>query len=207
MDLVLKDSGVLLTISEDVFDNTFNEALIHQVVVAYNAGSRQGTRAKKNRSAVAGSNRKPWRQKGTGRARAGSVKSPIWRSGGIAFTVNPQNYTQKVNKKMYRGALRSIFSELIRQGRLITITDLLIEAPKTTLLLDKLRNIELAGTKILEKILIIVNDLENNLFLSARNLCKIQVICVKDINPVSLIVCDKVVVTAVAMRKIEGMLA
>ncbi|XOD70409.1 MAG: 50S ribosomal protein L4 [Sodalis sp. (in: enterobacteria)] len=200
MELVLKDAQSALTVSETTFRRDFNAALVHQVVVAYAAGARQGTRGQKTRSEVTGSGKKPWRQKGTGRARAGSVKSPIWRSGGVTFAAKPQNHTQKVNKKMYRGALKSILSELLRQDRLIIVECFSVNAPKTKLLVEKLKEMTL------EDVLIITERLDKNLFLASRNLYKVEVIEAKGIDPVSLIAFNKVIITADAVKKIEEML-
>ncbi|QLB13851.1 LSU ribosomal protein L4P [Bisgaardia hudsonensis] len=201
MELVVRDAQSALTVSETTFGREFNEALIHQVVVAYAAGARQGSRAQKTRAEVSGSGKKPWRQKGTGRARAGDVKSPIWRSGGITFAAKPQDHSQKVNKKMYRGAIKSILSELVRQDRLVVLEKFEVEAPKTKVLVQKLK--ELA----LEDVLIITASLDENLFLAARNLYKVDVRDVQGIDPVSLIAFDKVVVTVDAVKQIEEMLA
>ena len=149
MELVLKDAQSALTVSETTFGRDFNEALVHQVVVAYAAGARQGTRAQKTRAEVTGSGKKPWRQKGTGRARSGSIKSPIWRSGGVTFAARPQDHNQKVNKKMDRGALKSILSELVRQDRLIVVEKFSVEAPKTKLLAQKLKDMALEDVLII----------------------------------------------------------
>lgn len=201
MELAIKDAQGALTVSETTFGRDFNEALVHQVVVACAANARQGTRAQKSRSDVVGSGKKPWRQKGTGRARAGSVKSPIWRSGGVAFAARPQDHSQKVNKKMYRGALKSILSELVRQERLIIVEEFAVEAPKTKLLVQKLEDMAL------KDVLIITGKLDKNLYLAARNLYKVGVRDSSDIDPVSLIAFDKVVMTTDAVKKVEEMLA
>lgn len=201
MELQVKDAQSALTVSETTFGREFNEALIHQVVVAYAAGARQSSRAQKTRAEVSGSGKKPWRQKGTGRARSGDIKSPIWRSGGVTFAAKPQDHSQKVNKKMYRGAIKSILSELVRQDRLIVVEKFEIDAPKTKVLVQKLK--ELA----LEDVLIITASLNENLFLAARNLYKVDVRDVQGIDPVSLIAFDKVVVTVDAVKQIEEMLA
>jgi len=201
MELVLKDAQSALEVSEATFGREFNEALVHQVVVAYAAGARQGTRAQKNRSDVRGGGKKPWRQKGTGRARAGTIRSPIWVGGGVTFAARPQDHSQKVNKKMYRGAVRSILSELVRQDRLIVVENFSVEAPKTKELKAKLKEMEL------KDVLIITEELDENLFLAARNLYKVDVRDVQGIDPVSLIAFDKVVVTAAAVKKIEESLA
>lgn len=158
MELVLKDAQSALTVSETTFGRDFNEALVHQVVVAYAAGARQGTRAQKTRAEVTGSGKKPWRQKGTGRARSGSIKSPIWRSGGVTFAARPQDHSQKVNKKMYRGALKSILSELVRQDRLIVVEKFSVEAPKTKLLAQKLKDMALEDVLIITAASCILGD-------------------------------------------------
>ncbi|WP_395480184.1 50S ribosomal protein L4 [Candidatus Curculioniphilus buchneri] len=201
MELVLEDVKTTLTVSETVFGCHFNEPLVHQVVEAYMASARQGTCAQKNRSEVTGSNKKPWRQKGSGRARSGSLKSPIWRSGGVTFAAKTRDYTQKVNKKMYRGALRSILSELIRQERLFVFKQFSIEVPKTKTLVEKLKDINLV-----QNILIITSTLDKTLFLAARNLHKVHVHDTSSINPINLISCGTVVMTTNAIRHIEDIL-
>ncbi|MFD2178600.1 50S ribosomal protein L4 [Veronia pacifica] len=199
MELVVKGADAL-TVSDTTFGREFNEALVHQVVVAYAAGARQGTRAQKTRSDVRGGGAKPWRQKGTGRARAGTIRSPIWRSGGVTFAARPQDHSQKVNKKMYRGALKSILSELVRQERLIVVDNFSVEAPKTKELIAKLKELELTEA------LIVTAEVDENLFLSARNLYKVDVRDAAGIDPVSLIAFDKVVMTAAAVKQVEEML-
>lgn len=201
MELVMKDAKGALQVSETTFGREFNEALIHQVVVAYANGARQGTRAQKSRSEVSGGGKKPWRQKGTGRARAGSIRSPIWRSGGVTFAAKPQDHSQKVNKKMYRAALQSILSELVRQERLIVVEQFSIEAPKTKELVAKLKGLDLTD------VLIVTPEVDENLFLAARNLYKVDVRDVTGLDPVSLIAFDKVLITADAVKQIEEMLA
>ena len=201
MELVMKDAQGALQVSETTFGREFNEALIHQVVVAYANGARQGTRAQKSRSEVSGGGKKPWRQKGTGRARAGSIRSPIWRSGGVTFAARPQDHSQKVNKKMYRAALQSILSELVRQERLIVVEQFAIDAPKTKDLVAKLKGLELTD------VLIVTPEVDENLFLAARNLYKVDVRDVTGLDPVSLIAFDKVLMTAEAVKQIEEMLA
>lgn len=201
MELVLKDAQSALEVSDATFGREFNEALVHQVVVAYAAGARQGTRAQKNRSDVRGGGKKPWRQKGTGRARSGTIRSPIWVGGGVTFAARPQDHSQKVNKKMYRGAVKSILSELVRQDRLIVVENFSVEAPKTKELKAKLKDLDL------KDVLIITEELDENLFLAARNLYKVDVRDVQGIDPVSLIAFDKVLVTADAVKKIEESLA
>ena len=200
MELVVKDAQAL-SVSETTFGREFNEALVHQVVVAYASAARQGSRAQKTRAEIAGSGKKPWRQKGTGRARSGSIKSPIWRSGGVTFAAKPQDHSQKVNRKMYRGALKSIFSELVRQERLIVVETFTVEAPKTKLLTQKLNDMNL------NDVLIITSEVDENLFLAARNLHKVDVRDVAGIDPVSLIAFDKVVITVDAVKQVEEMLA
>jgi large subunit ribosomal protein L4 len=201
MELVLKDAKGALEVSEATFGRDFNEALVHQVVVAFGAGARQGSRAQKTRSEVRGGGAKPWRQKGTGRARAGTIRSPIWRSGGVTFAAKPQDHSQKVNKKMYRGAIQSILSELVRQERLIVVEKFAVETPKTKELISKLKELEL------KDVLIVTSEVDENLFLSARNLYKVDVRDVQGIDPVSLIAFEKVLITADAVKQLEESLA
>ncbi|NIM28512.1 MAG: 50S ribosomal protein L4 [Gammaproteobacteria bacterium] len=184
-------------VSETAFAASYNEPLVHQVVNAYMAGARSGTRAQKSRAEVSGGGSKPWRQKGTGRARAGSIRSPIWRSGGVTFAAKPKDYSQKVNRKMYRGAMRSIFSELVRQDRLLVLDEFGVEAPKTKELTTKL------GRLGLEDVLIVTEEFEENLALAARNLHWTTYIDTHQINPVSLIAFDKVLITVPALKRIE----
>ncbi|MEZ8100609.1 50S ribosomal protein L4 [Vibrio bivalvicida] len=200
MELMVKGADAL-TVSETTFGREFNEALVHQVVVAFAAGARQGTRAQKTRSEVSGGGAKPWRQKGTGRARAGTIRSPIWRTGGVTFAAKPQDHSQKVNKKMYRGAMKSILSELVRQERLIVVDNFSVEAPKTKELVAKLKELELTDA------LIVTSEVDENLFLAARNLYKVDARDVAGLDPVSLIAFDKVVITADAVKQVEEMLA
>lgn len=187
-------------VSDVTFAKEFNEDLVHQVVTAYLAGARQGTRAQKNRAAVSGGGAKPWRQKGTGRARAGTIRSPLWRSGGVTFAARPQDHSQKVNRKMYRAALRSIFSELARQDRLVVVEDFAIDAPKTKVLAEKLKGMGLAD------VLVVTDGVDESLYLSARNLKRVDVRDVAGIDPVSLIAYSKVLVTVPALKKVEEML-
>lgn len=189
-----------VSVSDVAFAREFNEDLVHQVVTAYLAGARQGTRAQKNRSDVRGGGKKPWRQKGTGRARAGTIRSPIWRSGGVTFAARPQDHSQKVNRKMYQAALRSIMSELARQDRLIVVEDLSLEQPKTKLLVKQLADYGL------DNVLIVSAEVGENLYLAARNLHKVDVRDVDGVDPVSLIAYDKVMVTVDAVKKFEEML-
>ena len=194
-------AGGTVEVSDQTFGREFNEALIHQVVTAYLAGARQGTRAQKTRSEVSGGGRKPWRQKGTGRARAGTTRSPIWRSGGVTFAAKPQDFSHKVNKKMYRAAMQSIWSELVRQGRLVITDDIGIVAPKTKALAEKLSALELTN------VLIVAGEVSDALYLSARNLPHVDVRDADAIDPVSLISFEKVLVTVDALKAIEEQLA
>lgn len=189
-----------VSVSDVAFAREYNEDLVHQVVTAYLAGARQGTRAQKTRSDVSGGGKKPWRQKGTGRARAGTIRSPIWRSGGVTFAARPQDHSQKVNRKMYRAALRSIVSELARQDRLVVVESVEVEAPKTRLLAKQL------GDYGVDNVLIVTTEVAENLYLAARNLHKVDVRDVDGVDPVSLIAYDKVMVTVDAVKKFEEML-
>ena len=186
-----------INISENAFSKDFNEALVHQAVVSFLAGSRQGTSKQKTRSEVRGGGKKPYRQKGTGRARAGTIRSPLWRGGGIAFAATSRDYSKKINKKMYRAAIRSIFSELLRQGRLVAIEKPVLEKPKTKEIANFLKEFSLS------KVLIITDELDVNLYLSARNIPNVDIITVREINPVNLLKAQKVAVTADAFKKIE----
>ncbi len=203
MDLNVKTAvgAQTLKVSDQVFGADFKEALIHQVVTAYMAGARAGTKAHKNRSAVRGGGAKPFRQKGTGRARAGTSRSPIWRSGGVNFAASPRSFAQKVNRKMFRGAIRSILSELNRQQRLLVVDQIKVEAPKTKELVGKLKELDL------KDVLIIAVDPDENLYLAARNLYGVDICNVSDIDPVSLIAYEKVLVTENAVKKLEERLA
>ena len=194
-------NGGSVEISDVAFGREFNEALVHQVVTAYLSGARQGTRAQKSRAEVRGGGRKPWRQKGTGRARSGTIRSPIWRSGGVTFAAKPQDHSQKVNRKMYRGALRCIVSELIRQDRLIAIESFSLEAPKTRSLLEKLKHLDLSD------VLIVTENVDDNLYLSARNLKGVEVRDVEALDPVALVSHEKVLITVTALKKVEEVLA
>jgi len=184
-------------VAEDIFARDYNEALIHQVVTAYLAGARSGTKGQKNRAAVAGGGIKPWRQKGTGRARAGTMSSPIWRSGGKTFAATNRDFSQKVNRKMYRAAFKSIVSELVRQERLLVVSDFALEAPKTKELAAKLKQLELGNA------LIVTSEFDENLYLSSRNLININYAEAGRLNPVSLIANEKVLITADAVKKLE----
>lgn len=186
-----------ITISETTFGKDFNESLVHQAVVSYMAGSRQGSSKQKTRSEVRGGGKKPYRQKGTGRARAGTIRSPLWRGGGVAFAATPRDYSKKINKKMYRAALRSIFSELLRQGKLVAIETPVLEKPKTKEIAKFLKDFSLS------KVLFITDNFDSNFYLSARNIPNVDVITVKEINPVILLKSDKVAVTESAFKLIE----
>ena len=196
-----KASKKTLEVSDTNFGSDFNESLVHQAVVAYLAGARAGTRAQKNRSAVRGGGKKPWRQKGTGRARAGTIRSPLWRSGGVTFAAQPQDHSQKLNKKMYRAAMRSILSELVRQERLLVIDDFAMEAPKTKELAEKVKALGV------EKGMLVTKDLSEGLYLSARNLPNVGICDVELVDPVSLVRFDKVVMTVSAVKQLEETLA
>ena len=205
MDLKLttatgKASTKTVEVSEGTFGRDFNEALIHQVVTAYLAGGRSGTRGSKSRSAVSGGGIKPWRQKGTGRARSGTIRSPIWRTGGHTFALSPQDHSQKVNKKMYRAAMRSILSELIRQDRLTIVDKFKVDAPKTKELVEKLNAIKF------ESGVIVTDEADDNLYLSARNLHNVEVLAAGEIDPVSLVGSANVLMTVGAVQKIGEML-
>jgi len=201
VNLNLAADGGSVEISDTAFAREFNEALVHQVVVAHLAGARQGSRANKSRSDVRGGGRKPWRQKGTGRARAGTIRSPIWRSGGVTFAARPQDHSTKVNRKMYRGALRCIASELIRQERLVAVESFNVDAPKTKVLLKQLKSLDLSS------VLIVTEEVDQNLYLAARNIKGVDVCDVQALDPVSLISHDKVLVTVGALKKLEEALA
>lgn len=201
MELMFRDDILKsVALSDSIFNKKFNEGLVHQITTAFLASRRQGSKAQKSRAQVSGSGKKPWRQKGTGRARAGSIRSPIWRSGGVTFASKPRDYSQKVNKKMYKGALKSIFSELIRQHRLIVFKNFSISLPKTKILLKKLIDFEL------EETLIIINNFDVNLFLASRNLHKIEIKTVRTINPVSLLTFKKIIITVDAIKELEEIL-
>jgi len=194
-------NGAGVDVSESVFGVDYNEALIHQVVVAYMAGARSGTKAQKNRSAVSGGGAKPFRQKGTGRARAGTSRGPIWRGGGVTFAARPRSYVQKVNRKMYRGAVRSIVSELARQERLSVVEDFSLASPKTRELAGKLAELGLRD------VLVLVDAFDENLFLAARNLPDVDVMTATEVDPVSMIAFENVLATEAAVRRLEERLA
>ncbi len=205
MNLNISEPGKGITeqavnVSESAFGRQFNEALVHQVVVAYMAEGRQGTKSLKSRSEVNGGGRKPYRQKGTGRARAGTIRSPIWRGGGVTFAAKPSDYSQKINRKMYRGAMQSILSELIRQGRVVVTSDFSVDTPKTRQVHELLKNLDLTN------VLVVVEEVDSNLYLGARNLRNVEVIDVQGINPVNLIGFQKVLFTVGALKQVEEVL-
>jgi len=189
--------GKKIDVSEATFGRDFSEALVHQVVTAYLAGARAGTKAQKSRSTASGGGRKPWRQKGTGRARAGTIRSPIWRGGGRTFAATPRDHSQKVNRKMYRGALQAIFSELVRQDRLVVVDSLELSEPKTKALVASLTELGF------EKGLIVSNELNENVYLASRNIPGVYVLDASSIDPVSLVAADKVIMTVDAVEKIQ----
>lgn len=198
-----KGSSKSVEVTDGVFGKEFNESLVHQVVVAYMAGARAGTRAQKTRSDVSGGGRKPFKQKGTGRARAGTIRSPLWRGGGRTFAARPQDHSQKVNRKMLRGAMCNILSELVRQERLLVVDDFKVDEMKTKLVVEKLSKLGLKD----DKVLVVVNEVDENLYFSTRNLHKINVIDTAAVDPVSLIHYDKVVMSVDAVKAIEEKLA
>lgn len=203
MELQVKNTSgattAQITVPEAVFARPFNESLVHQIVVAYLAGARAGTRAQKTRAEVRGGGAKPWRQKGTGRARAGSSRSPIWRSGGVTFAARPQDHSQKVNRKMYRAGMRSILSELLRQGRVLVVDELTLPEIKTKQMVAKLAALGVAEQR---RVLLVSEELDFNLAMSARNLAQIAMSEVHTLDPVSLVSADTVVITAAALQYI-----
>lgn len=197
MKLKVANGGAELTVSDQNFGHAFNQALVFQVVNAYLAAGRAGTKAQKTRAEVRGGGKKPWRQKGTGSARAGSIRSPIWVGGGRAFAAQPRDFTQKVNRKMYRGALRAMLSELVRQDRLVVTASLAVEAPKTKLLVQQLKSLAL------EDVLILLEAPDERLALAARNLPNVELLPVAAINPLSLVRHEKVLTTVGAVKLLE----
>ena len=189
--------GSAIKVSNATFGRDYSEALVHQVVTAYLAGGRAGTRAQKTRSDVRGGGKRPWRQKGTGRARAGTIRSPLWRGGGIHFAARPQNHSQKVNRKMYRGALQAILSELVRQERLVVLDSFELSAPKTSELLEKLGKLDF------EKGLIVTPEVNGDIFLATRNVPGVYALDVAGLDTVSLLSADNVIMTVDAVKKIE----
>jgi large subunit ribosomal protein L4 len=190
-------TGEELQVSEIAFGREFNEGLVHQVVTAYQAAGRSGTKAQKNRSDVRGGGAKPWRQKGTGRARAGTIRSPIWVGGGRTFAARPRNYAQKVNRKMYRAAMRSLLSELIRQDRLLVVESIEVAEPRTQLMVERMKELGV------EKGLFVIEAFDERLHLASRNLPHVEVLEATAVDPVSLIRHDKVVMTVAALRRLE----
>lgn len=200
MELQIHGGGTT-SVSDKVFGRDFNEALVHQIVTAYLAGARAGTRAQKTRSQVSGGGAKPWRQKGTGRARAGTTRSPIWRKGGVTFAARPQDHSQKVNRKAYRAGIASIFSELARQERLVVVEKIDVDAPKTKDLLKVLDEHKL------DDVLIITEDVSENLFLASRNLHKVDVTDVAGLDPLRLVGFANVLISVEALKRVEEWLA
>lgn len=202
MQLNLVDTKQSLQVSDDTFGQAYNEALVHQVVTAYLAGARAGTHAQKTRAEVRGGGKKPWKQKGSGRARAGSSRSPLWRKGGITFAAKPRDYSQKVNKKMYRGAIRAILSELIRINAFTVVENLEVAEAKTKLMLETLNKLNLK-----HDLLIVVDEIDINLYLSVRNIPNVEVIDARSLEPVSLVKYGHILMTAKAVKQIEEQLA
>ena len=201
MDIAIHQSNKKVSVSEDAFGAVFNEALVHQLVVSYMSGARAGTRAQKNRATASGGGAKPWRQKGTGRARAGTIRSPIWRSGGVTFAASPRDYSKKLNKKMYRVGMRSLVSELLRQQRLILIEELGVTEAKT-----KSMNARLTELGINDA-LILTDGLDSAVYLAARNIPNIQVMDVAIVDPLSLVSQKQVIIDAAALKKLEERLS
>jgi len=195
-------AGGTVELADATFGAEFNQPLVHQVVTAFRAAGRQGTKAQKNRSAVRGGGAKPWAQKGTGRARAGTIRSPIWVGGGRTFAAQPRDYSQKVNRKMYRAAMRSILSELVRQERLVVVDQIKIEEPRTKLLAARLDELKLG-----RNVLILVDKYKTKVCLAARNMPNVDVLDLREVNPVSLVRFDKVVATEAALKALEEQLA
>ncbi len=189
--------GNEIKVSEATFGRDFSEALVHQVVTAYMAGARAGTKAQKNRSAVSGGGRKPWKQKGTGRARAGTIRSPIWRGGGTTFAAVPRDHSQKVNRKMYRAGIQAILSELVRQDRLVVVESFELSGPRTKEMIEKLAGLEFSTG------LIVTNEIDENVFLASRNLPGVYVLDVEGLDPVSLVGSEKVIMTVAAVEKVQ----
>lgn len=189
--------GKSIKVSEETFGRDFSEPLVHQVVTAYLAGARAGTKAQKNRAAARGGGRKPWRQKGTGRARVGTIRSPLWRGGGRAFAAAPRDHSQKVNRKMYRGAIQAILSELVRQDRLVVVDTLEVSEPKTKLIKSQLAELGFVSGLLVDE------AIQENVFLAARNIPGVYLVDVQGLDPVSLVSAEKVVITVKAIEKIQ----
>jgi large subunit ribosomal protein L4 len=196
-----QDSSGALEVSDMVFGCSFNETLVHQLVTRYLAGARSGTKAQKNRSAVSGGGAKPFRQKGTGRARAGTTRSPLWRTGGVTFAAQPRSYEQKLNKKMYKKGIKSIFSELLRQDRLSVSNDIVPSTPKTKAFCEKIKNLGKG------RVLVLVDTFNENLTLATRNIPHVDVVSVESLDPVLLVSAEKVIATSTALKKIEELLS
>lgn len=196
-----QDSSGSVEVADAIFGQSFNETLVHQLVVRHLAGARAGTKAQKTRSDVSGGGAKPWRQKGTGRARSGTTRSPVWRTGGVSFAARPRNYEQKLNKKMFRVGIRSILSELVRQDRLVVSNDILPSSPKTKDLNARIKAIDA------KRILIVVESVDANLALASRNIPYVEVIEAINLSPVLLVSADKVIATPGALKQLEERLA
>jgi len=201
MDITIHNSKKTVSVSDATFDVSFNEPLVHQLVVSYMSAARAGTAAQKNRAAVSGGGAKPWRQKGTGRARAGTIRSPIWRSGGVTFAASPRDYTKKLNKKMYREGMRSLISELIRQQRVILIEELGVSEAKTKVMIAKLEELGVSNA------LILTDGLDSAVYLAARNIPHIQVMDIAVVDPLSLVRQEHVVIDQAALKKLEERLS
>lgn len=197
----LNTNNGTIEVNEEIFGGDYKEALVHQVVTAYMAAARSGTKAQKNRAAVSGGGKKPWRQKGTGRARAGTTRGPLWRTGGVTFAAQPRDFSQKVNRKMYRGALRSMLAELNRLERLVVVDAFDIDQPKTKLLVAKLNELDVSN------VLIVSEEVSENLYLASRNLYRVNVCDAAAVDPVSLVSAEKVLITVDALRQLEERLA
>ncbi|MDH3450476.1 MAG: 50S ribosomal protein L4 [Gammaproteobacteria bacterium] len=201
MDIAIHNSKKKVSVSDDAFAASFNEALVHQLVVSYMASGRAGTKAQKSRSTASGGGAKPWRQKGTGRARAGTIRSPLWRSGGVTFAATPRDYSKKLNKKMYRIGMRSLVSELLRQERLILIEKLGVTEPKTKQMQARLQELGI------DSALVLTDGLDAAVYLAARNIPNVQVMDIAIVDPVSLISQDKVIIDEAALKKLEERLS
>lgn len=201
MKISIAGGSKSIDVSDHTFGASFNEPLIHQVVTAYRAKERSGSKAQKNRASAQGGGAKPWRQKGTGRARAGTTRGPIWVGGGRAFAARPRDFSQKVNRKMYQAAMRSMLSQLVREGRLVVVDSMVMEKPKTKDLVARLAELKL------DQVLVLVDQYDDNLCLAARNLGWVDVLDLREVNPVSLLRYDKVLVTAAAVKGLEERLS
>lgn len=201
MDISVHNSKNKVTVSDAAFGAEFNETLVHQLVVSYMSGARSGTKAQKTRSEVSGGGAKPFRQKGTGRARAGTIRSPLWRSGGVTFAASPRDYSKKLNKKMYRAGMRSIVSELVRQDRLIVVDEMSVTEPKTKLMAAKMTDLGVTSG------LVLTDGLDSSLYLAARNIPNLMVMDVAIVDPLSLVRQEKVVIDQAALKKLEERLS